>query len=231
MAQVLNQSFRDWSSTRKFPFTEGSDMTCQDGRRIPVSAFSMISLCPDTEGTARVTLIDSGGIHVGLPGWEAIASFSDYADGWIPVMKSGNCVGCVMTAEPDLSYVKGMASVKPMVFTEGHLELRPETVKGFCLASTELSDPPTIDGHPTQDISVSYDSDRFINTAGSISVDTEPVVTDETEPIESIVLGEGAAEEAYMLMYPGNLVIRTPWWCDTQFTAGDDSVVFHQRGS
>ena len=231
MAFVLNQSFRDWSSTRKFPFTDSSDMTCQDGRGLPMSLFTMISLIPDIEGTVNVSSIDKEGIHFSIADWTADAVFEDYADGWIPVMRSGNCVGSVMTNTGDLDYLKGMVSVAPMIFTEGHLQLRPEVVKGFCLDTPVLTTPPTFDGYPSQGMTVSYDSDRFIEVQGEMSVDTQPIIENETEPIEGITLGEGANEETYPLAYPGNLVIRTPSWCDTQFIPGEESIVFHQRGS
>ena len=239
MAQVLNQSFEDWSSTRKFPFTDKSDMTCQDGRRIPVSMFTMISLCPDIDGTAEIHSIDTDGIHFRISGWTADALFVDYADQWIPVMRYGNCVGTVMFPDDrHEAYLKEMTAVKTLVFSEGHLVLRPEVVKGFCLSTPALETPPVISGYPAQEMTVTYDSPRFLPTPaygeGSWSVDTTPIVLNETEPIESIVLddsSEPSGEKEYPLSYPGNLVLRTPQWCDTQFIPGDESIVFHQRGS
>ena len=231
MTQILNQSFRDWSSTRKFPFTDQSDMTCQDGRGIPMSLFTMISLCPDIEGTAEVYAIDTKGIHIRISEWTADALFDDYADGWIPIMRSGNCVGSVMTNDSDLGYLIGMAAVKPLMFTEGHLELRPEVVRGFCSSEPVLETPPSLNGYPSSDLSVEYDSSRFTMSDAGLVVDTTPDVENETPAITRLGARKTSALSFMAdIAYPGNIVIRTPPWCDSQIFSSDDAVVFHQRG-
>ena len=185
MNQVMNQSFRDWSSTRKFPFTDGSDMTCTDGRRIPLSAFTMITLFPDTEGSARISEINETGILFDMEGWTAFAAFSGYSDGWMPIMKEGSCVGSVMTNDNDLLYIKGMASFQSMVFTEGHLDLRPETVKGFCLDEPQLLPLPTFFGMPAITMS-GYEMTKVVSS----------IVTDSTMSATEGANGEWALSSA-----------------------------------
>lgn len=236
MTQVLNQSFRDWSIQHKFPFTDGSDMTCRDGRRVPLSAFIDITLCPDIEGTARITEITTDSIGFAIGGsWTATADLSDFRGGWIPVMRAGSCVGCVMPNADDLPYLKGMASILPLVFSEGHLELLPETVRGFCQASPTIIEPPTFGGEPSDGMTFSY-GERFDTSGSSITVDTTPIYEDETTPILSIGVGklpQGATigSNEYPVSDSGALVIRTPDWCDSQFLSSDETLTFHQRGS
>jgi hypothetical protein len=227
MNQVMNQSFRDWSSTRKFPFTDGSDMTCTDGRRIPLSAFTMITLFPDTEGSARISEINETGILFDMEGWTAFAAFSGYSDGWMPIMKEGSCVGSVMTNDNDLLYIKGMASFQSMVFTEGHLDLRPETVKGFCLDEPQLLPLPTFFGMPAITMTVSLDSARYSVSSGKVNLNTTATVTNQTYPVSYI----GNGSNTYAANPSGCITIRTPDWCDSQFIVKDGQIVFHQRGS
>lgn len=227
MRQVLNQSFQDWSATRKFPFTDASDMTCGDGRRIPVSAFSIIVIIPDIEGSARISTIDTQGIHFDMDGWTADALFDDYLDdGWIPIMKAGSCVGTVMTNDDDLSYIKGMAVVAPMVFTEGHLDIRPECVRGFCRNNLQLVDLPTFFGYPAETLTVSMDSERFSESGYYVDVNTTPTVVNVTPSIQAITVNG----TSYDIRTDGHLTIRTPIWCSTQVISTGDSLVFHQRG-
>lgn len=236
MTQVLNQSFRDWSIQHKFPFTDSSDMTSRDGRRIPLSMFIDITVNPDVAGVVRVDRITADAIVFAIGGgWTAQAGLEDFQGGWIPVMRAGTCVGCVMPNPDDLEYLRGMASVAPLVFSEGHLELRPETVKGFCGAGDEIVPPPTFNGFPADGMSFVF-GDRFTGTGGSISVDTTPVYEDPTTPITTIAVGhldagdqEGSNE--FDIQWDGSLTIRAPEWCDTQFLSADDTIIFHQRGS
>lgn len=236
MTQILNQSFRDWSLQRKFPFTDYSDMTCRDGRRIPLSMFIDITLCPDIEGTARISEITTSVIRFAIgSSWTAEARTDDFEGGWIPVMRAGSCVGSVMPNPDDFSYLVGMASVRPLVFTEGHMDLRPETVKGFCLDAPVIIDPPTFNGEPSEGMTFEY-GERFSNTGGSISVDTTPVLEDQTTPITTIVVGhleddEEEGSNEYPVQRNGSLTIRTPDWCDSQFLSDDETLTFHQRGS
>ena len=66
-------------------------------------------------------------------------------------MRYGNCVGTVMFPDDrHEAYLKEMTAVKTLVFSEGHLVLRPEVVKGFCLSTPALETPPVISGYPAQ---------------------------------------------------------------------------------
>lgn len=236
MTQILNQSFRDWSITRKFPFTDSSDMTCRDGRRIPLSTFIDITLCPDIEGSARISAITQEAIVFSIgSAWTATADMNDFHGGWIPVIRSGICVGCVMLNPNDFEYLLGMTSVEPLEFREGHLELRPETVKGMCSDEQVILPSPTFDGLPSEGMSFEM-SGRFSEGESGTNVNTTPILEDETTAITKMTVGQlhtGQQEGDNVFDIPsnGSVLLRTPEWCDTQFISEDGVITFHQRGS
>lgn len=229
MTQTRNQSFTDWSARRKYPFTDGSDMTCDDGRRVPLSAFTVISLYPERDGGCRVASISDDGVSFAMgTEWTAFASFSDYMNGWMPVMRSGNCVGSVVMPEEDLGYVRGMASVKTLVFTEGHMDIRPELVRGFGDESFSLKAPPTFFGMEASGITYSFSSERYTwHSSGAIDMDVSVTFTTEVPPLLTITVNN----TQYTLPDDGHILIRTPMWCETQFISGDGVITLHQRGA
>ena len=236
MTQILNQSFRDWSIQHKFPFTDSSDMTSRDGRRIPLSMFIDITVNPDISGSVRISAITADHIEFSIgQRWTAYASLEDFHGGWIPVMRAGTCVGCVMPNPDDYQYLVGMTAVAPLVFSEGHLVLLPETVKGFCGAGDNITPPPTFNGLQSDTMSFTF-GERFSVYGDSVTVDTTPVYEEPTTPVTTITVGHLDAGDTpgsneFDIQWDGSLTIRAPEWCDTQFLSTDDTVIFHQRGS
>jgi hypothetical protein len=225
---VINESFRDWAATRNFPFTDESDLTCMDGRRLPVSAFVCISLYPDTEGSARLSLISVDRMVITLgQTWEAIAYFTDLKNNWIPLKHGGNIVGSIMLNEDDIDYVKGMASTEDMVFNEGHANIRPELVRGFCADEEILFEPPTFFSLPSTNMTYSFISSRYTVNQTDVDMNVTVSYSPDATAITKIKIGD----TSYSLCNDGHLLIRTPIWCDTQFISSDNGILFHQRGA
>lgn len=225
---VINESFRDWAADKNFPFTDESDLTCIDGRRLPVSAFAYITIYPDTEGSAKLSVISSDRIVITLDQtWEAIAYFADLKNNWIPLKHGGNIVGAVILNEEDTSYIRGMASTGDMVFNEGHADIRPELVRGFCSDEEILFEPPTFFSLPSTNMTYSLNSTRYTVSDNVVDMDVTVNYNPDTTAITQIKIGNNT----YSLCDDGHLLIRTPIWCDTQFISSDNGIVLHQRGA
>lgn len=225
---VINESFTDWAATRNFPFTDSSDLTCTDGRRLPVSAFICITLYPDIEGSARLSSISSDRITITLEqSWIAVASFTELKNNWIPLKHGGNVVGSVMLNEDDISYVQGMAAIGDMIFNEGHADIRPELIRGFCADEEILFEPPTFFSLPSTDMTYSFNSNRYTVNTNDVDMDVTVTYNPNLTAITQIKIGN----DTYSLCDDGHLLIRTPLWCDTQFISSDNGILFHQRGS
>ena len=226
--QIINESFRDWAATRNFPFTDDSDLTCSDGRRLPVSAFAYIVVFPDIDGSARLSLISNDRIIITLEQtWEATAYFSDLANDWIPLKHGGNIVGTVMLNHDDISYIKGLAATQPMTFNEGHATLRPELVRGFCSEEEVLFEPPTFFSLPSTTMTYTLGSNRYSVNSDVVDMDVSVTYTPNTTAITKIKING----TSYSLPDDGHLLIRTPIWCDTQFISDGNGIILHQRGS
>ena len=225
---VINESFTDWAATRNFPFTDSSDLTCTDGRRLPVSAFICITLYPDIEGIARLSSISSDRITITLEqSWIAVASFTELKNNWIPLKHGGNVVGSVMLNEDDIFYVQGMAATGDMLFNEGHADIRPELVRGFCSNEEILFEPPTFFSLPSTNMIYSFNSNRYTVNTNDVDMDVTVTYNPNVTAITQIKIGN----DTYSLCDDGHLLIRTPIWCDTQFISSDNGILFHQRGS
>lgn len=225
---VLNQSFRDWAANRNFPFTDGSDLTCSDGRRLPVSAFVYISVFPDIEDDARLVTIDDQNITIQVgTNWFTTASFEELLNDWIPLKHNGSVVGSIMVNSADIAYIQGMARTKTLEFNERHADIRPELVRGFCLDSEILLPPPTFFSLPSTNMTYSLDSQRYTDNIVDVDMDVSVTYTPGVTAITKIKVNG----TEYSLPDDGHVLLRTPIWCDTQFISNDNKITFHQRGA
>lgn len=229
MAIILNQSFKAWATSKKYPFTNDSDYTCTDGRRIPLSFVIDAFVYPAVDNVYSIRRIDSNGITIGTNSADyATAAFNDYARGWIPFRREGSVVGSIVLNEDDYPYVVGLANIQPMTFRSGHMEFESGVVHAFCASEDNLSTKPTFFGQDVDTITVSYGSPRYTVVSTNIvdmSLD-DLTVTSTHIPVSKIVVNG----VTYDIHPSGNLTLRAPTWCDTQFITQGDGIVVHRRG-
>lgn len=228
MAQVINKNFKDWSAGRKYPFDEECDLTCTDGRRLPLSYFVDAVIYPALDGTFDITRIDAGGMVISSSNWEGEALFSRYQNGWMPITRRGSIVGSIVLNDNDYAYVLGLASVRPMTFRTGHLRFAPGVVRSFCKRTENLEEKPTFFGEQVETLDASLDSERF-TVLQDDTVDLDLTVTAYTihQPITHI----SVKGTTYALGKNGHFMIRTPIWCDDPFISTGDGIILHRRGA
>ena len=229
MALILNQSFKAWAVSKKYPFTNDSDHTSTDGRRIPLSFVIDAFVYPAVDGVYSVRRIDGEGITIGSNNTDyATAAFSDYARGWIPFKREGSVVGSIVLNEDDYPYVVGLANIQSMTFRSGHLDFESGVVHAFCTDKDNITTKPTFFGQEVDTITVTYASPRYTIVSDNIvdmSLDDLTVTTTHV-PVSKITVNG----VSYDIHPTGNLTLRAPDWCDTQFITQGEGVVLHRRG-
>lgn len=229
MALIINQSFKEWAISKKYPFTDDSDLTSTDGRRIPLSFVIDASLYPAVEDTYYIKTIDREGITIAHDNKDyAVARFDQYSRGWIPFVKNESVVGSIVLNDDDFPYVVGLGAVQPMTFRAGHLTFENGVVRAFCSEEENIVPKPTFFGEAVNTVSTAFESDRYLQVNGNIydlSLD-DLTITTEHIPISKIVVNGTTYE-----VHPShNLTLRAPDWCDTQFITQGDGIILHRRG-
>lgn len=241
---IVNNEFRDFAGTSRYPFTDGSTMRSSDGRTVQDSVFLDAVIYPDDGINGNMWIYGmrtnaAGDLDIGIMRNEVVFGRC--------VISKGNTVGFVWSAngltcgtvvakEEGIKYLSGLASYSTLFFNPEGLRFRADRVLPILRKKIHITVNGTALLDQSKPVTVSFTSDRFAttDTTGGTLVSFDNSVREPLRRSEQRIQTLRPATEAEGGTttdgLPHSVTLMAPRWSNLQVLTENNKLLIHKRG-